>query len=246
MKHFTENNYIVIQGWMVTNLKLTGNELIIYALIYGLSQTDNQKCTASQTYLSEAAGCDESTLRRVIKRLTEKGLITKDSVVRKGVTYNEYKALLPEGKTPGRGVGKTPGGGWAKRPPINNIDNINSLSKESEGASTLSKTSQEIKKAFEEHEFLSEALRIWLKYCKDKGIGYRAVSVTKWVTLLVDEAKGDPKIAVAVVNQSIDNGWKSLFSLKKPKGIIDEQVCVPFDGDESKLAHNPDGSLREF
>ena len=31
-------NYITIQGWMVNELKLTGNDLICYALIYGFTK----------------------------------------------------------------------------------------------------------------------------------------------------------------------------------------------------------------
>lgn len=31
-------NYLVIQGWMITELKLKGNELLIYAIIYGFSR----------------------------------------------------------------------------------------------------------------------------------------------------------------------------------------------------------------
>ncbi len=32
------DNYIAIQGWMVTELGLKNTELIVYALIYGFSQ----------------------------------------------------------------------------------------------------------------------------------------------------------------------------------------------------------------
>lgn len=35
-----DENHIVIEGWMVTKLKLVGNELIIFALIYGFSQLE--------------------------------------------------------------------------------------------------------------------------------------------------------------------------------------------------------------
>ena len=33
-------NYLVIQGWMIAELKLKGNELLIYAIIYGFSQNN--------------------------------------------------------------------------------------------------------------------------------------------------------------------------------------------------------------
>ena len=32
--------YITIQGWMVNELNLKGNSLIIYSIIYGFSQAD--------------------------------------------------------------------------------------------------------------------------------------------------------------------------------------------------------------
>ena len=34
------DNYINIQGWMRTDLDLKGNELLVYAIIYGFSQTE--------------------------------------------------------------------------------------------------------------------------------------------------------------------------------------------------------------
>ena len=34
-----EDNYFAVQGWMVTELKLKGNALMLYAIIYGFSQT---------------------------------------------------------------------------------------------------------------------------------------------------------------------------------------------------------------
>ena len=39
------DNYIVIQSWMVSELGLKGNQLIIYALVYGFSQAEEQVCT---------------------------------------------------------------------------------------------------------------------------------------------------------------------------------------------------------
>ena len=33
-----DENYIVLQGWMINKLNLKGNELTVYALIYGYSQ----------------------------------------------------------------------------------------------------------------------------------------------------------------------------------------------------------------
>ena len=48
-----KDNYIVIQGWMIEDLKLKGNELIIYAIIYGFSQTEGQLFNGSLQYLAD-------------------------------------------------------------------------------------------------------------------------------------------------------------------------------------------------
>ena len=44
-------NYIVIQGWMRNELNLKGNELIVYALIYGFSQDEESEFTGSVAYI---------------------------------------------------------------------------------------------------------------------------------------------------------------------------------------------------
>ena len=45
-------NFIVIQGFMINELDLKGNELIIYAIIYGFSQDGENKYTGSLNYLA--------------------------------------------------------------------------------------------------------------------------------------------------------------------------------------------------
>lgn len=48
-----DGNYITIQGWMRTDLKLSGNELIVYAIIYGFSQNKQGEFTGSAQYLAD-------------------------------------------------------------------------------------------------------------------------------------------------------------------------------------------------
>ena len=61
-----DTNYLKIQGFMVSQLHLKGNDLLIYAIIYGFSQTDNQKFTGSLQYLYDWT---QSTKQGVIKSL---------------------------------------------------------------------------------------------------------------------------------------------------------------------------------
>ena len=69
-----EDNYFAVQGWMVTELKLKGNALMLYAIIYGFSQTTNTAFTGSVDYLCEwLGGVSRPTVintLRVLRRLT--------------------------------------------------------------------------------------------------------------------------------------------------------------------------------
>ena len=65
-QQITNENYITIQGFMVNELNLKGNELLIYAIIYGFSQLDNQEFKGSLQYLADWTN---STKQGVIKNL---------------------------------------------------------------------------------------------------------------------------------------------------------------------------------
>ena len=69
-------NYIVIQGFMLTDLHLKGAELLVYATIYGFCQTEEQYFTGSLQYLSEWTNCTVRGVSKCITGLTEKGLIS--------------------------------------------------------------------------------------------------------------------------------------------------------------------------
>lgn len=83
-------NYIVIQGFMLNELKLKGNELIIYAIIYGFSQTEDTKFTGSLKYLADCTGTSKQTVISCLKSLVDKGLIIKEVEERNGVKFNIY------------------------------------------------------------------------------------------------------------------------------------------------------------
>lgn len=88
-----EDNYLVIQGWMRTRLRLRGNDLICFALIYGFSQDGVSEFRGSLRYIREATGVatDQSVLN-IIKRLEDMGLVTKTTEVSGGVKSSSYKA----------------------------------------------------------------------------------------------------------------------------------------------------------
>ena len=90
MNEITDKNYIVIQSFMVRDLRLKGNELLVYAIIFDSSQTEEQKFSGSLRYL---AGRTNSTKRGVLnslKSLMQKGYIKKEEQIINGVKYCSY------------------------------------------------------------------------------------------------------------------------------------------------------------
>jgi DNA-binding MarR family transcriptional regulator len=70
-------NYINIQGWMINELKLKGNELILYAIIYGFTQDGETEYKGSLSYLSESLCITKRCVINLLKSLVDKGLIMK-------------------------------------------------------------------------------------------------------------------------------------------------------------------------
>ena len=89
-------NYYVVHGWMVNELGLKGNALSVYAIIYGFSQTEHQEYTASINYMAEWLGASRPTVINTLKDLVDKGYLTKTSNEINGVTFNRYRAVVPE------------------------------------------------------------------------------------------------------------------------------------------------------
>lgn len=87
-----ETNFLEIQGWMRTELGLTGNDLLVYATIYGFSQIENQKFTGSLQYLADWCGATKQGIQKNLKNLISRNLITKEQLIINGVTYVAYYA----------------------------------------------------------------------------------------------------------------------------------------------------------
>ena len=88
---FKDDNFIVVQGWMVNKLKLKGNDLLIYALVYGFSQNLEGKFSGSLKYIEDAIGISRPTVLRSLNLLVEKGLIYKTDLIIHKVKYCEYE-----------------------------------------------------------------------------------------------------------------------------------------------------------
>ncbi|MGN0807952.1 MAG: helix-turn-helix domain-containing protein [Candidatus Coproplasma sp.] len=105
MPKVKNENYYTIFGWMLNELHLKGNDLKIYALIYGFSQDGESEYKGSLSYLKEFGGVSQATLIRSLERLESLGYVVK--IARNATTglTNIYKAVSPETFFNGKGGG---------------------------------------------------------------------------------------------------------------------------------------------
>ena len=126
MNEVTDKNYIVIQSFMVSELGLKGNELLIYAIIFGFSQTTGQAFHGSLTYLESWTNSTRPTVISSLKSLVEKGLIEKEEQTINGVKRCGYYVVdnSTDGKETPQGVVKNFNEGSKKTLPNNILYNI--------------------------------------------------------------------------------------------------------------------------
>ena len=70
-----KERYITIQEFMVRDLKLKGNELLVYAIIYGFSQDNENTYWKGNNYIAEWLGISNRNIVNVIQSLINKNLI---------------------------------------------------------------------------------------------------------------------------------------------------------------------------
>lgn len=100
MSAVKDNNFIAIQGWMRTKLNLKGNELLIYALIYGFSQDGESRFKGTRKYIADWCGCSPNTVDRALSSLVNKGLLAKyPHTDELGSRLVDYAAIQPTAET---------------------------------------------------------------------------------------------------------------------------------------------------
>ena len=97
MSAVRDNNFFVVHGWMINKLGLKGNELQLYAIIYGFSQAEGQKFNGSLQYLSEWVGLTRANTLARLKALVDKGLLIKEDIYTNGVKFCEYRCRFDGG-----------------------------------------------------------------------------------------------------------------------------------------------------
>lgn len=241
-----KDGYVVVQPWMIQDYNLKGNELLVYALIWGFSQ-DEQSCFyGSVSYIMDYFNLSKNTVLSVLGGLEEKGLLRKWSELVNGRSTNRYAALRPAECSPVSDGCKSCTG--AKNAPVQNMHSDGCKSCTSTGAEIAPKKEKEkannnkpragareelssltVAEVFDEFSHggsggLYDALMDFDQHRrelakKDKKKLWTplvAKKICKSIKRLVDEAGVQDRTgyAIAMLNQSIENGWTGVFAVK--------------------------------
>ena len=217
-------NFYVVQGWMMSELGLSGNELICYAVIFGATQGGQTLFKESRMYLSEWMNATLPTVDKCLKSLVDKKYLVKHSEVINGVRFNMYRAVSFDFITPKESLG---GGSKESLGHTNNTDN--NISNEIDKS-----ISQSDKELFE---------KCWLAYRRK---GKKGKSLPYWNKLTQSEKRAVmPHIRAYVSSRELqyqqdferylrDKTFLSIVTNKNniiydpaKTGVIDEKIYAP-------------------
>ncbi len=172
----SSQNFIQVQGWMVTELGLSGNELLCYALIYGFSQDGESTFSGSSRYICEWLSVSKQTALTLLSKLCEKGYIEKIEKTINNVLFCEYRSTLPV-------VKKFDRGGQKIIPPLDNNIYINNINKK-----------ETIK---EKRKFTENFETFWKNYPKQR-IGSKDKAYTSYCRVLKENRCTEERLLEAV------------------------------------------------
>lgn len=239
-----DNNFFVVHGWMINRLGLKGNELQIYAIIYGFSQAKDTEFTGSLQYLADWVGLTRQNTLRRLQSLVDKGLLIKADIFTNGVKTCKYTCVAETAtgccRNDNGGVAETATGccrngneGVAKTATNNIGDNIPDIIPDKKDIGGQAPTPPPEKKSAKKAQADTEAilaryttdpatlelLREWLKVRKAK----RAPQTEKALTLNLDKLDAlaqESGLAVpAYLEAVIARGWAAFYAIKDGRSV---------------------------
>ena len=87
-------SYFVVEKFMTKDLKLKGNTLLVYAVIYGFSRDNSGYFKGSYEYIRDLTGIDsKTTILNILTSLVKNGLVKKVEKFSKSGGANFYKVV---------------------------------------------------------------------------------------------------------------------------------------------------------
>ncbi len=197
-----DDSYVVILPFMVKDLQLKGNDLMIFAIIHSFTMAESS-FTGSIQYLMEWTNSTKQGVMKNIRSLIEKGLIEKEEKWVNGVKFNKFttsKQCLQRWSTEFTGaVNKVSKGGKQSLP--NNKEYIKADNKEDikEKKRFVPPTLEEVKAYIEEKHLSVRAEDFFDYFTEGNWKDSKGNQVKNWKQKLLtwdhmrkkDDKKGD-------------------------------------------------------
>ena len=215
-------DFLNIQGWMINELNLKGNELIIYALIYGFTKDGVSEFRGSRQYMAEWTNSSVRSVQNVVNSLVNKGMIEKNNHINKygSLETSGYKAInvpeLSSEKSSSPLEKKVHEG--SEKSSHNNIDNnISNNIVDIKEKNNKKETVNSVISSYTESKDLQDALHgfVEMRNKARKPLTARAIklSLNKLTELALDDVT-----KIAIVNQSIMHNWLTFYKLQNNNG----------------------------
>jgi len=209
----------MVPGFAVSELHLTGNELLCYSLIYGFSQDGVSEFSGSLSYIASMLNIERSTARRVIERLVAAGVVLKRDTVVNGVRTCFYRAAVGGCRQNATGVGKMPTPyGQNDNTPNGPENDVAAVEKKGEEAHAEDAALMALAPA------MREVVTRWLSYKREKRQTYTPTGLRVFIKRLTDMSGGDARVAAAIVEQSMAANYAGVFPLRKAMGGADTRT----------------------
>ncbi len=224
-------DFVNIQGWMINELNLKGNELIIYALIYGFTKDGVSEFRGSRQYMADWTSTSVRSVQNVVNSLVDKGMIEKNNHINKygSLETSGYKAInvpklsseknslvekkVHEGSEKSSLVEKKVHEG-SEKSSHNNIDNNISNNIVNIKEKNIKKESvNSVIAEYTENKDLQDALHdfVDMRTKARKPLTARAMKLS---LNELDKLAVDDVTKIAIVNQSIVHSWSTFYKLQ--------------------------------
>lgn len=248
-----DDNYINIQGWMITKLDLKKTDLIVFSIIHGFSQDGKSICDCGYSYMASFANCTKRTVIQVVKSLHERelinvhnngnGLVNELSVnvelidkIKSGEKTSPVKKFHRSGEkiSPVNGKNFT-GSGEKTSPTIIKDNKTNNKTNIKEG---LPKSDSELDKKEKgkekkvppkkEKSHMELAWEDWINYKRIQfKFKYKAEQFENIAKSNLWKLSGHNEgVAIEIINQSIGNGWQGFQPIKNRSKSISKQLIT--------------------
>lgn len=244
-----KDNYTIISNSVLKNKNLSLKAKGLYAYMWSLPADWDYSVAGLVTLLKEG----KSAITEALKELESEGYLVR-TILRKGGKFSDIDYILYEvpQKSPFTDFPSTVFPSAENQPQLNTKETKEETTEDP--FPTEKGKAQKKKKSYSEifddpqNESVKEALIKFVNVCRNRNIRFQQRTLERWAKILRDNAGSDSAMALAMVDQSIENGWKDIYPLKKKyqQQSNNKTAAVSIPASKEDKARNPDGSYATF